>query len=315
MTDRNDNSSGGPRLVIRANPLDLGARPISPSWQSTDILDMASNTPLVQVTPGVPVYLAASVQNVGTEVALAVRVNFWWADSSLGIAQAAATFIGNSGAPRTMVQGDSFEFPCTQPWIPEALSQGAHPCIVVEAEGVNCPVHNSFRPDLDPQVGQANLTFAPSSSKQPLKLVIFNPFSRPAKTTVQVSTLLVSGAHARELALSHLLHARLPEQRIALRESGVVVADLDAHEFLRLIEVKTSERHDHRETKLGPPNGYRAHTPAGRPLFELSLPAGGSAEIVLEGRPSRLGRFDMLIHQISQISEGFVVGGYTLVQG
>jgi hypothetical protein len=243
------------------------------------------------------------------------NATFWWANSALAIDQVSAKFIGVSGAGKTVMSGASVEFACTAAWTPVPLSGGAHPCIVVEVEGLNCPLIERFRPDLDAQVGQRNLIFATAGGVQPFSLMVFNPFSQEAETAVHARTMRISGAHLRDLPLQVLLDAALPERRIALRDSGVIVADLDAREFLRPVEIREAERHGgHDAARLRPPMGYRGRDLAGPPLFELSLPAGGSAEIVFENRAGQLGRDDMLIHQISQVSAGFIVGGYTLVQ-
>jgi hypothetical protein len=316
MADRRDNNSAGTKLVIRANSTDLGARPISNFWQSPDICQSTGPTQFTQVTPGVPVHLIAMVTNVGTEPALAVRVNFWWANSALGIDKASANPIGDSGVPRTVGVGASVEFPCTRAWIPHALSGQAHPCIVAEAQGVNCPVTASFRADLDSQVGQHNLTFAPATAQQTLTLMLFNLFSETAETVVYASTMRLSGEHVRELAPQVLLDARLPERRVALRAAGVMVEDLDTHDFLRLVEVKRGKQpeRDERQSHLSEPRGFRGDDLAGSGLVEILLSPGGSAELVFESRGTRIGGHEMLIHQISQLSNGFIVGGYTLVQ-
>lgn len=177
-------------------------------------------------------------------------------------------------------------------------------------------VIDSFRADLDPQVGQLNLTFVSDSARQTLPLMLFNPFTETAETAVYASTMRLSGERLRELAPQVLLDARLPERRVALRAAGVMVQDLDTHDFLSLAEVRRGKRpeRDERRPALSEPRGFRGHDPAGSRLFEISLPPGGSAELVFESRGSRIGGHEMLIHQISQLSNGFIVGGYTLVQ-
>src|SRR5215475_9788957 len=140
MGDHRDDSGAGTRLLVRANQTDLGQRPISPSWQSPDILQTEGE--IIEVRENVPVQLVARVFNVGTEPALNVHVNFWWANSALAISKASATEIGESDTKTVTINAPE-EFICNVSWIPQALNSGAHPCIIVEAAGANSPVYDS----------------------------------------------------------------------------------------------------------------------------------------------------------------------------
>ncbi len=52
----------------------------------------------------------------------------------------------------------------------------------------------------------------------------------------------------------------------------------------------------------------------GHALCELRLPAWGSAQIVIESARGRRQADEALVHQLVQVSDGRVVGGYSLVE-
>ncbi len=313
MGDQHERPRSGARLLLRAHPTDLGVRPVWPSWQSPDIYRTGGT--VSEVAEGVPVQLVARVFNLGDIPALAVRARFWWANSSLGLSKASATFIGQSGL-QTVGTGDTVEFTCDQAWTPQALDGGAHPCLVVEAGGVNCPVALSFRPDQDPQVAQHNVTVKSALAGQPLKLRVFNPLPETAVTIVQVRSLRISGDGVRRLSDAMLLDAARPETRRALRRSEVTVSEVDAGAFLRVVEVGEARDDGERPERDALTAGFPRPGDAlgGHALCELRLPAWGSAQIVIESARGRRQADEALVHQLVQVSDGQVVGGYSLVE-
>jgi hypothetical protein len=132
-----------PYLFMRANPGDLGKRPVvGPFWESPDILVLAGIEPAL--APAVPPRLGetalannpntiyAHVWNFGNCAAAEVIVEFYWCDPSLGINPASthliaqtATALGAKGSGRAhrVVK-------CPEAWTPTFLN-GGHECLLV----------------------------------------------------------------------------------------------------------------------------------------------------------------------------------------
>jgi len=150
----NPNGSGifvGPRasldlpyLFMRANPADLGARPIvnAPFWESPDIFLLAGVDPAVAPTrppalgqiaqAGAPNTLYAHIWNFGNAAASEVVVEFYWVNPSLGINANSVTLIaqtftaiGAKGSANSHVL-----VKCPEAWVPSFVN-GGHECLLV----------------------------------------------------------------------------------------------------------------------------------------------------------------------------------------
>lgn len=133
-----------PYLFMRANPADLGARPVvgAPFWESPDIFILAGVAP--DLAPDIPPQLGqiglagqpntiyAHVWNFGRGAAKDVFVDFFWVNPSLGIdAESvqrigqASTWLGAKGS------GDSHKVvKCPTAWTPTFVN-GGHECLIV----------------------------------------------------------------------------------------------------------------------------------------------------------------------------------------
>jgi hypothetical protein len=142
---------GGPRadlqlpfLFMRANPGDLGARPVvnAPFWESPDIFILAGVDPasapdippaLGQVAQaGQPNTIYAHVWNFGNASANEVLVEFYWVNPALGISADSVNLISQtvtaigakgSGNAHVMVK-------CPEAWVPTFIN-GGHECLLV----------------------------------------------------------------------------------------------------------------------------------------------------------------------------------------
>ncbi|MDQ1710138.1 MAG: hypothetical protein QOG49_1523, partial [Frankiaceae bacterium] len=132
-----------PFLFMRANPGDLGARPVvGPFWESPDVLLLAGADPAFapKIPPqlgqtalsGQPNTVYAHVWNFGLAQAPNVVVEFYWCDPSLGIGPGGAHLIGattvalgarGSGRSHAVVK-------CPTAWVPTFVN-GGHECLVV----------------------------------------------------------------------------------------------------------------------------------------------------------------------------------------
>lgn len=133
-----------PYLFMRANPGDLGARPVvgAPFWESPDIFILAGVAP--QDAPAVPPALGqigladqpntlyAHVWNFGKAAAPNVLVEFYWVNPALGIDASSVqliaqtvTAMGARGSGRSHVL-----VKCPVAWTPKFLN-GGHECLLV----------------------------------------------------------------------------------------------------------------------------------------------------------------------------------------
>lgn len=161
-----------PYLFIRANPADLGARPVEgqPFWESPDIFILSGVTP--EMAPPVPPQLGqialagqpntiyAHVWNFGKAAANEVVVEFYWVDPSLGISPGsvhliAQTFMSlgakGSGKAHGLVK-------CPEAWAPTFVN-GGHECLLVRVwdNPSDLPGEPKFDARINRHVGQRNI--------------------------------------------------------------------------------------------------------------------------------------------------------------
>lgn len=181
-TDNPPDSWAGPRedlylpfLFLRANPGDLGARPVvGPFWESPDVFILAGVD--AAIAPAVPPALGqtgladqpntlyAHVWNFGNASAPQVVVEFYWCDPTLGIGPAGAHLIGQtmvslgakgSGQSHAVVK-------CPETWTPTYVN-GGHECLVVRVwdytgDALGTPPWDA---SLNRHVGQRNIHVVP----------------------------------------------------------------------------------------------------------------------------------------------------------
>jgi hypothetical protein len=161
-----------PCLFLRANPADLGARPVvgAPFWESPDIFILAGVTPaLAPALPpalgqvafaGQPNTIYAHVWNFGNSAACEIVVEFYWVDPSLGINPGsvhliAQTFMAlgakGSGNSHAVVK-------CPEAWAPTFVN-GGHECLLVRVwdNPSDLPGEPKFDASINRHVGQRNI--------------------------------------------------------------------------------------------------------------------------------------------------------------
>ena len=200
-----------PYLFLRANPSDLGARPVvgAPFWESPDIFILAGAPPalapplppaLGQVAlAGQPNTLYAHVWNFGNAAANEIVVEFYWVDPSLGISPGsvhmiAQTFMSlgakGSGKSHAVVK-------CPEAWTPTFVN-GGHECLLVRIwdNPADLPGEPKFDASINRHVGQRNIHVVAPGPKplgadvlasppgQPLLLKVGPLYGAPAKVAV-----------------------------------------------------------------------------------------------------------------------------------
>jgi hypothetical protein len=179
---------------MRANPGDLGARPVvGPFWESPDILLLAGTDPNVApdrppelgqtALAGEPNTLYAHVWNFGLSSAPNVVVEFYWCDPSLGIGPGGVHLIGvttlslgdrSSGRNHTVVK-------CPVAWVPTFVN-GGHECLLVRiwdesSDGLGDPPWDAA---LNRHIAQRNIHVVAAGDQPHARLLHAGPLLLPA---------------------------------------------------------------------------------------------------------------------------------------
>jgi hypothetical protein len=165
-----------PYLFMRANPGDLGARPVvGPFWESPDIFILGAVAPgLAPPLPpslgdtavaGEPNTIYAHVWNFGKAAANEVLVEFYWCNPALGINTSSVTLIaqtemslGSKGSGRSHAV-----VKCPEPWVPTFVN-GGHECLLVRVwdNPSDLPGDPVFDASVNRHVAQRNIHVVPA---------------------------------------------------------------------------------------------------------------------------------------------------------
>lgn len=189
-----------PFLFMRANPGDLGTRPVpGPFWESPDVLILAGVEP--SMAPPIPPQLGetalagkpntvyAHVWNFGLAQAPNVVVEFRWCDPSLGFGSGLTHLIGQtmvslgargSGRSHAVVK-------CPEAWVPTFLN-GGHECLLVRvwdetSDALGTPPWDA---KLNRHLGQRNIHVVPAPDSHKMKAA-----AEAAPTTPHLNTPVI----------------------------------------------------------------------------------------------------------------------------
>jgi hypothetical protein len=167
-----------PYLFMRANPADLGARPVvGPFWESPDIFLLAGVDPAVappkppalgQVAiAGQPNTIYAHVWNFGNAAANEVVVEFYWVNPTLGISSASVVLIAQAftalGAKGSASSHRVVK--CPVAWVPTFVN-GGHECLLVRVwdNPSDLPGQPTFDASWNRHVAQRNIHVEPGKA-------------------------------------------------------------------------------------------------------------------------------------------------------
>ncbi|MDE3010536.1 MAG: hypothetical protein KGI67_06565 [Pseudomonadota bacterium] len=309
-----------PFLFMRANPGDLGARPVigAPFWESPDIFILAGVAPdaapdvppaLGQVgLAGKPNTLYAHVWNFGKAAAPEVLVEFYWVNPSLGIdassvqliAQTTAS-IGARGSGRSHVM-----VKCPQAWTPTFVN-GGHECLLVRVwdNPSDLPGEPKFDAAWNRHVAQRNIHVAQPGTFPMAMLraaragvAAAAPAALPAAALTQPLLLQVGrlyGAPA-QVKVERVAPPTMPWLQLHTGQRGVFPA-------------------------MAPPSGAPTLTPPGQ--AGGGTPAGpGAPQHQVHGDGQQIGFAssdaapapgEAHVYRVSASQDGHVFGGYTVV--
>jgi len=315
---RYDNSVGDDRLPDGSVP------PRTTFWYSPDITfspaDLGGSPVL-----GTAVTLEARIHNDGFADAIGVFVEFNWFDPSLAIVEANKHTIGTK---IVSVPHDGYKpVTCPTPWFP-TFANGGHECLVVQCscpgEGTNGLKH-PYNAGLDRHVGQRNVNLSPAGTLLKFALKVPNPFSDPTSFSIHLTSTVV-GVDFRELeglsaqTVSALIgnsatgHLATPDGRpLKLTTFDVTARDFD----LRIANITKMRMKEHRGRAQRSVEGRQmaatATQPRGRTIGELHLDRNEMAELQMVIPAQDIEDKQFLVHQITQMVKGTVVGGYTII--
>jgi hypothetical protein len=145
------------------------------------------------------------VTNLGLQDATGVFVNFYWADPSMAITEAAANLIGVGSTD--VDAGSSVVVTCPNPWVPVVENNG-HECLLAEAYlPASDPLTSPLDPVDDRHVGQKNeqLVYAQKGQRVVVNLhaVNISGFAQVLTFEVQSLRLIAIPEPLRKRTLTH----------------------------------------------------------------------------------------------------------------
>lgn len=304
-------------LLVRANLVDVGARPVYPFWESPDIL-MSPTDAWGRVSPGASVTVSAIVENLGQDTATGVRATFWWANPSAAITPGTVNPIGTSAAT-SIAGGTSSILTSTTPWVPIVVN-GGHECLIVEIDS-DQESPSSFFPEFDRHMGQRNVTVWGIETQWHLPLLLVNAFPEPEVLELRVASRLVRNASrllGQNLGIRPadvLVHIDEPPAAAIAQQLGLVVEPADPGVGAKLLGVALAQLNggglsdaDIARLRQGAPG------PAdwGRVVAQQKLPGFGTATATLDF--AHLAPADAaIVHDFRQVINGVGIGGYAVV--
>jgi hypothetical protein len=328
-----------PWLVIRYTTLDAGqVRPIPDNtvfWASPDIW-IESSDPLGNPVAGGPNFVHARVFNLGKSTSSPTRVQFYWADPSLGLGPGHMTLIGTEWVEVGHLE--ALPVRCNTPWVP---GPAGHQCLMVNCDNMLLDkIQYPLQPKLDRHVGQRNVTVVAAKPGQTITSGVFvnNISPMMAKTTI---TARVEHVTIARRAIQTLSHNEIVNQVLHYQAGAAQRRfDPDAGHIVRAVTGEAGMGHGAAriESRLSdeafivPAAGSRysfaqlllAHDthPSERPadadqgfaLHEVTMRGSEQRRLDLElSVPAGAQPDEFVAFHLMQSIEGLSVGGYTIV--
>jgi len=305
-------------LLVRANLVDVGVRPVYPFWESPDIVPSPTDA-WGRVAAGTNVSVSVIVENLGKATATGVRATFWWANPSVAITPGTVNLIGTS--PSAAIGPSSSQLlTSTTPWVP-VIVNGGHECLIVEIDS-DQESPTSFLPEDDRRMGQRNETVLGVDTHWHLPLAVANPFPDPiGPIELRVATRLVRNAGrliGQQLPFSPadvLTHIDEPPAAAIARQLGLVVEAADPGVGVQVVDVKRSDLSarglSDSDLKLLL-QGAPGPADFGRTIAKIDLPGYGVADAILafdhQAPPDAA-----IVHDFREVINGVGIGGKALI--
>ena len=307
-----------PYLFLRANPGDLGARPVvgAPFWESPDIFILAGVTPalapplppaLGQVAlAGQPNTIYAHVWNFGKATANEVVVEFYWVNPALGISPGSVQLIAQtfmslgakgSGKSHAVVK-------CPEAWTPTFVN-GGHECLLVRVwdNPADLPGEPKFDASINRHVGQRNIHVdAPGAMAMAKSKSLFKPRALgagvpppPLSQPLLINVGPLYGAPA-QVAVERVPPTSVPWLQLHTGKRGV----------FPVMAAPTGV------PTLSPPTTAGGGFPGSGSAAEQQV-IGDDQQVALSTTDDPPGPGEAHVYRVSASQAGAVFGGYTVV--
>ena len=298
-----------PYLFMRANPADLGARPVvgAPFWESPDIFVLAGVDPAVApnrppalgevAQAGAPNTLYAHVWNFGNAAANEVVVEFYWVNPSLGINANSVTLIAQtvtaigakySGNAHVMVK-------CPEAWVPSFVN-GGHECLLVRVwdNPSDLPGEPAFDANWNRHIAQRNIHVNPPPG-QPLNAGVVPPSGLAMGQPILIKVGPLYGAPAT-VKVERTAPSAVPWLQLRTGQRGVFPA-------------------------MAPPTGAPALSAGAGPGGGFPTTGGGATQqvhgddqhVAFTTTDAPPGPGEAHVYRVSASQGGATFGGYTVV--
>lgn len=339
-----------PWLIIRYKLQDIGLRPISlfePHFLSPDIW-VESNRVRDNPIIGQENFVHVRICNLGKAPAAPVRVDFFWANPSLGIISENLHPIGTEWTEIDAFQSKVIR--CRKPWIPNEVNNG-HECIIVNCSNLILdPLQFPFQANLDRHVGQRNFMVTSTAAQSDLQLDVSNPWAVLADTTI-VTEIELHEFNFNELSVGQFLdhainksnafknperifdmfHENTPEYFVISQLKKLVKTKTQKYstektktykniitgiisEESEIIKRKNVHEFDNLVTSFKKLDQIMQPDSNTLTLTSITLKPFEVRKLKLQiGDAGFLKKKEILVAHIKQISKGFLVGGYSLI--
>lgn len=312
-----------PWLVVPADYNDHGMRPLGgPHWNSPFIRAISPD-PSGKPKAGEENFLVVDVFNLGMATSAPTKVDFYWADPSVGLGPADFHHIGTEWVEVLPMSRKTVK--CNTPWIPEYLN-GGHECIMVNTDNsILDPIQSPFYPYADRHVGQKNMSVLPADAPE---FMFWAPFGdQQGEAEIRVMPMIVRATkefelqqtpfltlmHRANAALTHLrssyLNPRLPVPK------GLEIRRAKAAQVIRGVEMTKEVRKIRTRRALKEDRGKetRDYMNEGELLLKLEQRPGEAVRLKLGLLAQKLEKNEICILQIAHLVNGVSSNGYTLV--
>lgn len=309
-----------PWLVIPSSLSDYGQRPLAsgtPYW-SSPFIAVESPDPSGRPLAGAENFLLAKVFNLGAASAAPTRIDFLWADPSVGLGSSDFTLIGTEWVEVQPMSATVVK--CQTPWIPTYLNNG-HECVMVNCDNhILDPILAPFQPWSDRHVGQRNLAVLPAVEK---KFFLWAPLGFPnVPAEIRVLALravapdgfrryqtaydtLNQATYEVLLGLKGMQKGRKPTvfaERIA---PDRVIRDVRALDEVRILKDREAAPRSRQEDRAN-------FTDMGDLVLKLATGPGTAVRLEFDFYQLDLAANEIIVLNISHVCMGMVTGGYTL---
>lgn len=315
-------------LVIRYDLADAGIRPVPNGdvfWLSPDIW-ITGGDELGNAIAGKPTKVHARIWNFGNFQAAPTRVDFAFADPSLGIPWSAPQAIGTAWT--TVPALSTTEVDCPRDWVPGPTGT-THACLLVTCSSVPLdPPTNPGNPRTDRHTGQRNVTIVQASAgkQMELSLLVARTLGHRGAVEIAAITALGDGDPQRvTLAAGTLRRALQIQTRVMpaqqtqlLAKRSLVLHDMDLHTRYEVLDSEQVQKLLRVDVDVEPTQA-RAFAPEDvKSLTKLALL---SKPVMIEPLSTRQVKVTLdvpdidrpLIVHLYQLEDHFVTGGYTVI--